>query len=50
MATADQERLKVESLARRALDQAREQQVAHETREAEAQGIMQYNLRNRARP
>ena len=50
MATADQARLKVESLARRALDQAREQQVAHETREAEAQGIMQYNLRNRARP
>ena len=50
MATADQERLKVESLARRAQDQAREQQVAHETREAEAQSIMQYNLRNRARP
>ena len=50
MATADQERLKVESLARRAQDQAREQQLANETRETEAQGIMQYNLRNRARP
>ena len=50
MATADQERLKVESLARRAQDQAREQQLANETRETEAQGIMQYNLRNRSRP
>ena len=50
MATADQERLKVESLARRAQDQAREQQLANETRATEAQGIMQYNLRNRSRP
>jgi len=50
MVTADQERLKVESLARRAQDQAREQQLANETRETEAQGIMQYNLRNRSRP